>query len=122
MFRLIQDAHNNDNKSITVTHYYNLVNYFPPLSVSCSWGYWSEWSECLGICGLWGNQTRERKIANHAAYGGSNCSGNGAEIERCRLNKLCPSKCLHMATLNVRTYIKFNSYIIVKISATFADY
>ena len=56
-----------------------------------NWGTWQEWNSCSATCGS-GSRSRRLECNNpEPAFGGSDCQGNGTEIESCSI-KLCPGK------------------------------
>ncbi|CAE7689352.1 SPON1, partial [Symbiodinium necroappetens] len=59
----------------------------------CVMSDWEQWSECTASCG--GGQTeRSRHIVLSSAYGGTPCSGELAEIDRCS-EEPCPESGCH---------------------------
>ncbi|CAH1245436.1 SCUBE1 [Branchiostoma lanceolatum] len=58
----------------------------PPRPVHCVW-VWGGWSSCSAQCGNSGVMTRSRTITQHAAHGGSGCSGPSSETQPC--NRFC---------------------------------
>ncbi|CAE7543968.1 adt-1 [Symbiodinium sp. CCMP2456] len=62
----------------------------------CVMSDWEQWSECTASCG--GGQTeRSRHIVLSSAYGGTPCSGELAEIDRCS-EEPCPESGCHDCT------------------------
>ena len=59
--------------------------------VDCTWGGWSEWSDCSRHCGSSGRKSRSRGISRSSSCGGSSCSGPSSQTEACNRFLCCPS-------------------------------
>ena len=55
--------------------------------VDCTWGGWSEWSDCRRHCGSSGTKSRSRGISRSSSCGGSSCSGPSKQTQAC--NRFC---------------------------------
>ena len=77
--------------------------------VNCTLSPWSEWSDCTETC-RFEDKTSKRQIAQEAAHGGYNCSGDLdlTKVESCDRDDLCGGN--YPITLGLKFVIRYIYY------------